>query len=134
MEKKLDIKFLAVALLVNAVSLIIIMALGALIGIKTESPQTITMPIALVSVAGAGAVTGIVCARFAPSAPMIYALICALTITLIICLASLANSGGTSWVRYLIPVLSFASPLCMAYIATPKNSSKRKLKHLGVKV
>lgn len=134
MEKKLDIKFLLVILLVNAVALIIIMALGALFGVKMESPQSITVPAALVAVAGAGAITGIVCARFAPSAPMVYALICALAMTIIICLASLTNSGGTSWVRYLIPLLSFATPLCMAYLTAPRNNSNRKLKQLGVKV
>lgn len=134
MEHKLEWKYLALTLLVGAGVLLAVMVCGALIGTKTPSPQSVALPSALAAIIISGAVMGILCARYISDAPIIHSLLCALTMTLMICLASLGNEHDGSVLGAIIPALSLLMPPVTAYLATPKSTSKRKLKRLGLKL
>lgn len=133
MEKKLDLKFLGIVFAVNMVALVVMIAVCALVGAKMETPQSVVFPASIVSVITAGAVSGFVCARYAPQSPMVYALITAALVTSLICLTSLGGDGG-SLIKFAIPLLAFVTPPLVAHLSMPKSTSKRKLKHLGVKI
>jgi len=134
METKLDWKFLLISLSTNALSLVILIFLCALIGSGAAAPQSVVFPCAIVSVVGAGAVTGIVISKFAPSMPLVYAVLCGSAVTAFICISSAAESSGAAIRWIVVPLSAFLSPIAAAYFFKPKNDSKKKLRHLGIKI
>lgn len=134
METKLNWKFLLIALITNVITLLLFVLFASLIGSKAASPLSIAFICALGSTMGAGLVTGLVCAKCAPSMPMTYALICGLVVTSFICIASASDSAGASLLPLSIPTASFLSPVISAYLFRTKNGSKQKLRHLGIKI
>lgn len=134
MENKLDWKTFLVSLVSGASTLLGVMVLGALIGTRSATPQAVALPCALASVVLASVVMGVLCARRASGSVMIHAILCGLSLTLVICLASLGNHSSGTIVGVLIPAFSLIIPPVSAYFSTPKNDSKRKLKRLGVRI
>ena len=134
MEHKLDFKMFVVIFLVGIGVLLGVMVIGAFVGTKLPSPQSAALPTAILSVLLASVVMGVLCARFLGASTIIHSILCALALTLIICLVSLGNEHNGSIFGTLIPVISLSVPPICAYFTTPKNNSKRKLKRLGVKI
>lgn len=135
MEHNVSIRFLLLLLGVWCLVFLVCVIGGALIGTSLEDPSGASFFISILALCVASVSTGAVSALFASSNAVVCALVSSLFASVLLLVFAIAtpqtDQGGLHFSLLLIPsMLSSIS----AFLFLPKNSSKRRLKKLGVKV